>query len=304
MSSEFFERVLGYIDEHICEKIELVELAEIAGYSPFYFSKLFSENMGISVTGYIRIRKLQYSMCSLLEGKKVLDVAVMYAFESHEGYTRSFTKLFGSTPSTVRKNLATYRVPEYAVPDTNKRRTIVDFDKNNLLENMHQIVFEVLRTSLEEAKEGFCTRIEIILLKDGRIKIQDNGRGISLSQDVQLNKSVLDKILAGHPISNVEYAKMGNFVQCSLQTVNSLCENLQINVYRDGMKYSQDYIRGIAQHEVVCVEHEHESGTEIILKSDSMIFGDCGFSEELIEDWVEENCELCRGVEIVIEKET
>lgn len=81
----------------------MAELAELAGYSPFYFSKLFAETMGVSVTGYIRIRKLQYALCSLLEGKKVLDVSIMYAFDSHEGFTRSFTKLFGQAPSTVRK---------------------------------------------------------------------------------------------------------------------------------------------------------------------------------------------------------
>jgi len=111
MDSEMFKRVLCYIDEHVCEKIELAELAELAGYSPFYFSKLFSENMGMPVTGYIRIRKLQYAMCALLEGEKVLDVAVKYAFESHEGFTRSFTQMFGTTPSKAKKYLLAYQVP-------------------------------------------------------------------------------------------------------------------------------------------------------------------------------------------------
>ena len=300
MSYEMFEKVLKYIDEHICEKIELVDLSEIAGYSPFYFSKLFSENMGMSVTGYIRIRKLQYAMCSLLEGKKVLDVAVLYAFESHEGFTRSFTRLFGSTPSIVRKYLTSYKVPEVVVPDLKKRRISMECQKSNLLDNMHQIVFEVLGTSFEEAKEGFCTRIEINLFEDGRIKILDNGRGIPLSQDVQLNKKILDNILAGHPITSVEYARMGDFSQCGLQTVNSLCESLQINVYREGMKFTQDYVRGIAQHEVVCTELEHESGTEMLLKPDALIFGECKFSESVIKDWITANRHFFEGVEFNI----
>ena len=99
MSTEILKEILAYIDEHIYEKISLLELAEMAGYSPFYFSKLFSEIMGMPITGYIRIRKLQYALGSLLEGRKVLDVSLMYAFDSHEGFTRSFTQLFGSTPS-------------------------------------------------------------------------------------------------------------------------------------------------------------------------------------------------------------
>lgn len=58
MSTEILKEILAYIDEHIYEKISLLELAEMAGYSPFYFSKLFSEIMGMPITGYIRIRKL------------------------------------------------------------------------------------------------------------------------------------------------------------------------------------------------------------------------------------------------------
>ncbi len=296
MNEETFEYLLKYIDKHICEKISLIELAELAGYSPFYFSKLFSEIMGMSVTGYIRVRKLQYSMRTLLEGKKVLDVALLYAFESHEGFTRSFTKLFGSTPSTVRKYLTAYSVPEIVVPELKSglknKRVFMNFDKKVLEDNMHQIVFEVLRTSLEEAKEGFCTRIEINLFEDGSIKITDNGRGIPLSQDIQSNKKILDNILAGHPISSVEYIVMGDFNVSGLQAVNSLCENLQVNVYRDGIKFIQDYVRGIAQHEVVCVEEKHESGMEMILKPDTMIFGDCRFSENIIKDWIKSKKEV------------
>lgn len=289
MNTELLKRILLYIDEHIYEKISLVELAEVAGYSPFYFSKLFTETMGMSVTGYIRIRKLQYALCSLLEGKKVLDVSLMYAFDSHEGFTRSFTRVFGSTPSTARKYLVSYSVPKWVVPETEKRRMSMGLDRNTLYENMHQIVFEILGTSLEEVDEGYCTEIIITLLRDGKIRISDNGRGIPLSENTHVSKAVLDKILAGHPISNAEYAEMGDFTQCSMQTVNSLCESLQVNVYRNGMWFKQHYVRGIAQHDVICKKLEHMSGTEIVLKPDMQIFGDTEFSMEVIRCWVEEN---------------
>lgn len=47
-------------------------------------------------------------------------------------------------------------------------------DKESLIDNMHQIVYEVLKTSLEEADAGFCTEINITLYEDGRVKITDN----------------------------------------------------------------------------------------------------------------------------------
>lgn len=287
MNSDMLDKVLAYIDAHIYEKINLCALAEVVGYSPFYFSKLFSEAMGMPVTGYIRIRKLQYAIVSLLEGRKVLDVALLYAFDSHEGFTRAFIQLFGSTPSTVRKHLASYAVPAYVVPDNNNRR----FDMeaiSSLQNNMHQLVFEFLEQSLEEAKAGFCTNIEFTLLPESRIKISDNGRGLPLSKDIYASKAVLDKLLAGSPITNAEYSQMGDLLQAGLQTVNSLCETLQITVKRDGNTFQQDYIRGIAQHDLYIGNSTGPSGTEIILKPDTAIFGDAEFSPATLNDWLKE----------------
>ena len=305
MECSTLDKVLDYIDVHIMEKIGLCDLSRIAGYSPFYFSKLFSETMGMPVTGYIRIRKLQYAIVSLLEGHKVLDVALMYAFDSHEGFTRAFTQLFGSTPSTVRRYLTSYIVPEYVVPNIKvKGDYMKPFCEENLKHNMHQLVFEVLRESLEEAKEGFCTRIEVSFLPDGKVKICDNGRGLPLSNDLHASKEVLDKILAGKPITNIEYSQMGDLMQSGMQTVNSLCEPLHITVNRKGRQFQQDYIRGIAQHDIHMSDSMDKSGTEIILKPDTAIFGEIAFSKDVICKWLEENSadiasltiNLCGGI--------
>lgn len=136
MSSEMLRRLLTYIDDHICEKISLVEVAKLAGYSPFYFSKLFAEIMGMPITGYIRIRKLQYALVSLLEGRKVLEVSLMYSFDSHEGFTRSFKQLFGTTPSKVRRYLGSYQVPELYVPSIGERSVQMELVKNYLTGNI------------------------------------------------------------------------------------------------------------------------------------------------------------------------
>lgn len=292
MNSDILEKVLAYVDAHIYEKISLCDLSEIARYSPFYFSKLFSEAMGMPVTAYIRIRKLQYAVVSLLEGHKVLDVALLYAFESHEGFTRAFTQLFGSTPSTVRKHLTSYTVPAYVVPTIiNRRINMETINSKDLQHNMHQLVFEILKQSLEEAKHGYCTKMEVVLLSGCRVKMIDNGRGMPLSKDLHASKAVLDKILAGSPISNAEYSQMGDLLQSGLQTVNSLCEMLHITVSRDGDQFDQDYIRGIAQHDLYISDSVLTSGTEIILKPDTAIFGDTEFSKDMICDWLKKKTE-------------
>lgn len=287
MDSDISEKILAYVDDHIHERISLCDLSEIAGYSPFYFSRLFSETMGMPITGYIRIRKLQYAVVSLLEGQKILDVAMMYAFDSHEGFTRSFKQLFGSTPRTVRKFLTSYTLPKYGIPiNMNRSQGMKRISHEDLQNNMHQLVFEVLNESLEEARAGYCTKIELSLTADGRVKISDNGRGIPLSKNLHASKAVLDKILAGRPITNAEYSQMGDLMQAGLQTVNSLCEALHVTVIREGSKFDQDYIRGVAQHDLDISDSIGASGTEIIFKPDSAIFGDTLFSQEIICNWV------------------
>lgn len=282
-----WEKVLAYIEDHIQEKIRLPELAEIAGYSPFYFSRLFSEAMGMPATGYIRIRKLQHAAVSLLKGNKVLDVALLYAFDSHEGFTRAFTQLFGSTPSTVRRHLIAYQVPPYPAPIQMNRRIRMETNRpTDLKQNMHQLVFEVLEEAFQEAAAGFCTEIDVTVLPGSRIKIRDNGRGLPLSRDVRDNQAVLNKILAGKPITNAEYSQIGDLLQAGMQTVNSLCEFLQVTVYRENRIFRQEYVRGIAQQDLCIGDAAGQRGTEILLKPDTALFGETMFSPERIQKWV------------------
>lgn len=290
MNKEQLEEILHYIESHIQEKIRLDDLANLIGYSPFYFSKQFSERMGMPVTSYIRLRKLQYSIPSLLKGTKVLDVSLQYAFESHEGFTRSFRQLFGFPPSKIKKFLTAYEVPKIIIPDYQTRRIFMNhFIPNNLKSNMHQLLFEILSESMKEAEMGYCTKIKIELLENNVIRVTDNGRGLPLSPNQSASREVLDKILAGCPITNLEYSQMGDFSQISLQTVNSFCEMLQVNVCRNNLMFTQDYIRGVAQHNLHFHEYQCNSGTQLTFKPDSEIFGNTTFDSAYIQSWVDKN---------------
>ncbi len=289
MKRDDFVKVLEYIEDHITEKISLKELADFAGYSPYYFSKLFSNIYGIPVTGYIRIRKLQYSVESLLDGMKVIDVALLYSFESHEGFTRSFVKLFGSSPSVIKRHLNQYKLPDildYANVEYFRDK---ENDSMNLCDDMHQLVFEVLKNSIEEATEGYCSQIEINILSNNVVRIADDGRGMPLEVKGVIREEVLNNILAGAPITKLEYSQMGDLPLDSLKVVNSLCENLTINVHRNGKCYQQDYVRGVAQHEILCTKSNCEHGTEIVMKPDTAIFDNISFEEEILRDWIQKN---------------
>ncbi len=287
MNKNTLKNILQYIDDHIRQGITLETLAGIAGYSPFYFSRLFSEHMGISVTSYIRIRKLQFSLADLLAGGKVIDVAMQYSFESHEGYTRSFTKLFGSTPKTARKYLSSYEIPPCVIPALNQQEDNLLKTTKNMTEDMHQILFEFLSQSMAEAEEGYCTAIQIELLPGNRIRIRDNGRGLNVSPDHGKTQNAINKLFAGHPVTNFEYGSLDDFDHLGLQTACSLCEELTLIIYKDNIRYRQDYKKGIAQHDLFCHASVHEPGMELLLLPDQNIFNGLTFSKEYIEQWLE-----------------
>ena len=285
-----FKPLFEYVEKNIENKLGLKELADFMGYSPFYISRKFMDLYGIPVTAYVRIRKLQYSIKDLLADMKVIDVAIKYSFESHEGFSRSFKSLFGSSPKDIRKYLQKYDIPEVELFANYKTKSMEE-EKMTLSDDMHKMIFTILGNSFEEMTAGFCSKIELSLLPDNCLKIFDDGRGIKLDDDGVVHEEVLQNLFSGKPITKLEYAQMGDLPFDDLTLVNSLCEKLTITVWRNGKIYEQDYIRGVPQHSVISKTNDSKitHGTQIVLKPDSSIFGESEFCKEKINKWISEN---------------
>ncbi len=102
-SAKAVTRMQTYIEQHITRQITLKELAGAAGYSPWHAARLFSALTGVSPFEYIRARRLTQAALRLRDGDdKVLDVALDFVFDSHEGFTRAFSKQFGIAPKQYR----------------------------------------------------------------------------------------------------------------------------------------------------------------------------------------------------------
>ena len=99
------QRMQDYIEKNICKPITLHDLAICAGYSPFHCSRVFKELTGKSPFDYIRSVRLTHAALRLRDEKvKILDVALDFVFDSHEGFTRAFSKEFGLTPNKYHRN--------------------------------------------------------------------------------------------------------------------------------------------------------------------------------------------------------
>ncbi|MBY0123056.1 AraC family transcriptional regulator [Bacillus sp. S/N-304-OC-R1] len=96
------QKVIDFIDDHLKEEIDPEELAKMAGYSPFHFYRIFHKQIGYTVMDYVLKRKLQHALYELVSGKKIIEIALEYGFDTHAGFTKAFKRCFGSPPSLYK----------------------------------------------------------------------------------------------------------------------------------------------------------------------------------------------------------
>lgn len=100
------EKCIEFIEDHIKENITIEEVASQSGYSLYHFCRVFSICKGVSVMEYIRGRRLSLAARELFTGRKIIDIALEYGFETPSGFTKAFRKAFGYSPTQyiVRMN--------------------------------------------------------------------------------------------------------------------------------------------------------------------------------------------------------
>lgn len=99
------QRMQDYIEEHITDFISLHMLADEARYSPWHSTRIFKELTGKSPFEYIRALRLSRAALRLRDqDTRVIDVAFDFVFDSHEGFTRAFTRQFGLAPRDYSKS--------------------------------------------------------------------------------------------------------------------------------------------------------------------------------------------------------
>jgi AraC family transcriptional regulator len=98
-------RALHYIEENLTNDIDFKEVARIAICSEYHFKRMFSFLAGITLSEYIRRRRLTLAAFELKNNNmKVIDIAVKYGYNSPDSFTRAFQNLHGITPSEAKKN--------------------------------------------------------------------------------------------------------------------------------------------------------------------------------------------------------
>ncbi|HJW42172.1 MAG TPA: AraC family transcriptional regulator [Rhizomicrobium sp.] len=102
---DFLAEVLAYIEAHRDEPLTVAELASVAGFSPYHFSRLFTARFGESVLGYVRTCRLQRAALRLTGDAPpaLAELAFDCGFESQEAFTRAFRRRYGVPPGQFKR---------------------------------------------------------------------------------------------------------------------------------------------------------------------------------------------------------
>lgn len=96
--------VTQYIENNLTHPIQYESLSRIVGCSVYEFSRIFSFMAGMSVSEYIRRRRLSQAVFDIQIGNdKIIDIALKYCYESPTAFARAFKELHGTTPLSARK---------------------------------------------------------------------------------------------------------------------------------------------------------------------------------------------------------
>jgi len=104
--------VIEYIEENLTQPIKYESLSRIVGCSVYEFSRIFSFMARISISEYIRRRRLSQAVFDIQNrSDKIIDIALKYCYDSPTTFSRAFKELHGTTPLSARKtgvSLKTY----------------------------------------------------------------------------------------------------------------------------------------------------------------------------------------------------
>ncbi len=173
---------------------------------------------------------------------------------------------------------------------------------------LHQLVWEVVDNSVDEALNGHCKHIDVLLNSDGSITVSDNGRGIPIEKHPVTGKNTVETIFcnlhAGGKFDDDTYKVAGGLHGVGASVVNALSERMEVEVKRNGFRYAQEFGRGAPVSKLRKLKPARGSGTKVTFKPDPEIFQDLTFSKELIRERLQIKAFLIAGLKVRLTDES
>ncbi|WP_010296814.1 AraC family transcriptional regulator [Clostridium senegalense] len=106
--SKSISKCIEFIEKNIKMDLTPEIIARECGYSTFHFSRVFNINQGMTLMDYVKKRRLALAAIDLFSGKKIIDIALEYGFDTHNGFSKAFKKEYGFSPTEYLKRMDGY----------------------------------------------------------------------------------------------------------------------------------------------------------------------------------------------------
>ena len=176
---------------------------------------------------------------------------------------------------------------------------------------LHHLLTEIVDNSIDEALAGFAKNIWIVIHKDNKSTVIDDGRGIPVETHPKVKKSSLEVAMtmlhAGGKFGAGAYKVSGGLHGVGASAVNALSEWMRVEVLRDGKIWAQEYKRGRPQNEVRQIKDKTKldsdfvnidikSGTKTIFLADKTIFSTIATDFAVMAKQIKERAYLVAGL--------
>jgi len=104
LRSPAIERALAHLKQNYAERVELQDLAVVAGMSKFHFVRVFTAILGVTPHRCQLLLRLARAKAMLREGSEIAQVAAHAGFWDQSHFDRSFRLFVGMTPTQYRQN--------------------------------------------------------------------------------------------------------------------------------------------------------------------------------------------------------
>jgi DNA gyrase subunit B len=170
---------------------------------------------------------------------------------------------------------------------------------------LHHLVYEVVDNSVDEALAGRCSAVEVTIHPDNSVTVSDDGAGIPVAVMAKEGRPAVEVVLtvlhAGGKFGDGGgYKVSGGLHGVGVSVVNALSERLDVEIRRDGHVFTQSYVRGKPQADLVKGEKTSETGTTITYLPDGEIFEELELDFKTIEERMRDTAFLTRGLLITI----
>ncbi|RWZ78495.1 MAG: DNA topoisomerase (ATP-hydrolyzing) subunit B [Candidatus Microsaccharimonas sossegonensis] len=176
-------------------------------------------------------------------------------------------------------------------------------------DGVHHLIKEIADNSIDEAIAGYATKVEVVILADGGIKISDDGRGIPVDKHPKTGLSTLETVLtvlhAGGKFGGGGYKVSSGLHGVGSSVVNALSTTMIAEVVQAGQLYSIEFERGGTKVPFKKVgKTERKNGTTITFYPDPTIFKETvAFDYEWVVDYIRHQAYLTKGVYVSVHDE-